>query len=282
MRFFLIIIFSIVFGELITASFQPVLQVIYQIPDSDCYFSFWGDSCWIRIIASLLGTLFGGFIIGSHLKEKRRLAILLYLIPIVSFWGFILLVYYTQSPINLFLCSYIAGSFFESFPPHTFFVPEFSFFSLWHIVPLSLTILSIPVAYLGSSIGIESESEYSNPKSVLNISWYHWLWLYPFVISQVVATFTICFLEVIAANSDYISHDFFDNLFPYSGFVFCLFGGVGILYSVFNLFSLLSKNVNINGEKKKYKWLIIIGIVIFFNFLYNVMFEVPKIFMDLV
>ncbi len=276
MRFFLIILFSIVFGELITSSFEPAIKMIFQIPDSACYFSFWGDSYWTRIIASLLGTLFGGFIIGSHLKEGllQEVAIIIYSLPIVLFWAFNLLVYYTQSPINLFLSSYIAGSFFESFPPYTFFVPEFSFFSFWHIVPLSLTILSIPVAYLGAYVGMESKLDFSRPGSVLNIAWYHWLWIYLFCIMQIIATFIIFVVSINISNNGF---NFFSNLFAYYTTLFISsFGALFILYLSFKLFYFLSDSSNNQVEKTRYKWLKIISIVVSFNLLYNFIFVISR------
>ena len=58
-RVLLIILFSVVFGDLVTNSFQPVIEMVFQISEADSTFSFWGDAYWTRIIASLLGTIFG-------------------------------------------------------------------------------------------------------------------------------------------------------------------------------------------------------------------------------
>ena len=273
-RVFLIILFSVVFGDLVTNSFQPVIEMVFQISEADSTFSFWGDAYWTRIIASLLGTIFGGFIIGSHLKGNggslQEFALILYSLPIVFFWGFNLLVYYTHHPINLFLCTHLAGSFFESFPPYTFFVPEFSLFSFWHIVPLLLTIFSVPAAYLGAYISVEFKFDFSESKNVLNIPWYHWLWLYFFCIWPIIATSSIFFVSLIDSN---IAINIFDNfpinLRPTFGSIFI----IGLLfYFSYNLYCLLSDNIRCQIENKIYKWFRIICIVFFFNFLYNFIF----------
>ena len=272
MRFILIIFFSIVFGELITSSFEPAIKMMFQISEADVSFSFWGDSYWTRIIASLLGTLFGGFIIGSHLKEGflQEIAIIIYALPIVFFWGFNLLVYYTQHPINIFLCPYIAGSFFESSAPYAFFVPEFSLFSFWHIVPLSLTILSLPFAYLGAYIGMESKLDFSIPGSVLNIAWYHWFWLYLFYIMQFIATFIVFVGSINSSNNGF---NLFSNLFEYyPTLLISFFGALFILYLSFKLFYFLSISLNNQVKKIRFKWFKIISIVVFLNILYNFIF----------
>lgn len=259
MRFFLIILFCIVFSELITSSFEPILQIIFKIPDSKMFLAFWGETYWTRIVSSLLGTLAGGYIIGSHISKKITIATILYSLPIVLFWGFNLFIYY-----RLYLL-----------PTNS--VPEFSLLSRWHIVPLILTLLSFPVAYVGSFFGGEVKSKYSESRGVLNINWFHWLWLFPFVISQVISV--VVFLILAFIYEERIGGNFFNNLFPYANVFFSLFGGLGILYTVFNLFSLLSTNITIEGEKTKYKWLKIIGAVILLNFLYGYIFGVSKFYM---
>lgn len=158
-KIIIIFVFSILFGIVVTDGIRIVVQKMYEIPFEYIGIAYWGNVFWFRIIASLVGTLSGGFIIGSHLKEKAKLMAILRGGVVSLFWIAVLV-----------------------------------FFSIFNGLPLKETILAISLiilspltAFLGWKWGKEYLGEFIKPKSILNIRWYHWIWILPFYLNKVIA-----------------------------------------------------------------------------------------------
>ena len=250
MKFILIILFATVFSYLVTYSFQTVLQLHYEIPADEMFLGFWGDTYFFRILASLLGTAIGGFIIGSYLKQGSKIASIIYSIPIVVFWGFVLIYYYQGS------------------------IDDFSFLSMYHIVPLVLTLFSLPVAYYGNIVGNGFQDEFERSKSILNIKWYHWLWIFPFLLSQIVSV--IVFLITLLWSSP-IDENIITNLIFNFGNTIARFIAVaisvGLMTGAGYLYSLLADD----ETEIKLKWLQILGLVILFDIVYMILIGIRLI-----
>jgi hypothetical protein len=241
MKYILIILFATVFSYLIAYSFQLVLQSYYEISSDDISFAFWGDTYFFRILASILATAIGGFIIGSFLKQNSKTISIIFSIPIVAFWGFVLVNYYQDS------------------------IYVFSFFSRFHMIPFILTLLSLPIAYYGNVVGVEFQDEFMGRNCILNIKWYHWIWIFPFLLNQVVSVLVfLLFLLWKSPIEQSIMINFiynFGNIIAYF-VIMAIF--VGFLRGVKYLYNLLTDH----ESEIKFKWLKICGIVIVFNIIY--------------
>ena len=244
MKFILIILFATVFSYLVTCSFQTVLQVHYEIPADEMFLGFWGDTCFFRILASLLGTAIGGFIIGSYLKQGSKVASIIYSIPIVAFWGFLLIYYYQGS------------------------IDDFSFFYRYHIVPLILTLFSLPVAYYGNIVGNGFQDEFERSKSILNIKWYHWLWIFPFLLNPIVSV--LVFLITLLWSSPIDENIRTNLIFNFGNTIarfitFAILGG--LMIGAGYLYSLLADD----ETEIKLKWLQVLAMVILFDSAYIIL-----------
>ena len=250
LRFILIILFSTIFSYLVTYSFQTVLQLQYEIPDADMFLGFWGDTYFFRILASLLGTAIGGFVIGTYLKKGSKIATIIYSVPIVAFWVFVLIYYYRGS------------------------IDEFSFFSRYHIIPLTLSLLSVPVAYFGCIVGCGFQDDFERSKSILNIKWYHWLWIFPFLLNQIISVLIL--IITLLWNSP-IDENVITNLIFNFGNTIARFITIAILMGLMTgaayLYSLLADD----ETDIKLKWLQILGLVILFDFVYMILIGIRLI-----
>jgi len=238
----LIVIFSLIFGFFITNGFAETLQLYYNIPSEEFSLGFWSDIYFFRILASFVGTIVGAIIIGIHSGKKYKLYSVIYSSIIVSFWFLPLYIYYNENE-------------------------SFSFFSRYHIIPLLIILLTIPISYYSSIIGNENKESFERPKSILEIKWFNWLWIFPFVLNQLVSLF-IFFISLIIKDQTEIN-GFIDMIFNFGNvenvvariIVFLILAilcrGASCLYILLSI-----------DEKMKLKWLQILGLVIFFNVAY--------------
>ena len=244
LRFILIIAFATLLSYIIAYSFRTVIQLQYELLDSEILPSYWGDIFFFRILASLISTALGGFVIGTFLIKEYKLATLIYSLPIFVFWIFTLINYYAD----------------------TF---DFSFFSRYHIIPLTLTLLSIPIAFLGCVSGSEYQKEFDRPNSVLNIKWYHWLWIFPFLLNQIVSVlvFILTLLWQSPADENIVINLIFNFGNTLSRIITFIILSVLILSARY-LYDLLSAS---DDDSIKLRWLQIIGLVVLFGIVYSVL-----------
>ena len=235
----LIVVFSIIFGFFITNGFAETLQLYYNIPSDEFSLAFWSDIYFFRILASFVGTIIGAIIIGIHSGEKYKLYSIIYSSIIILFWFLPLYLYYNGTQ-------------------------NFSFFSRYHIIPLAIILLTIPISYYGSIIGNENKDSFERPKSILEIKCFNWLWIFPFVLNPLVSLF-IYFISLIVRDQTEIN-GFIDMIFNF-GNVIARIIVLFILTILFMAGSYLYILLSVE-EKMKLKWLQILGLVIFFNLAY--------------
>jgi hypothetical protein len=154
----LLIIFAILFGFTVSDGIRIVVQKIYQLPGDAFSFGYWGDAFWTRIIASAFGSLAGGFVIGTYLGKVGKIPSILHTSPAVLLW---LVAFVIE----------IADIKQYGFP----------------ILALILIITNPVFAFIGWNWGNEYSSEFENGNKILNIKWYHWIWILPFYSNKVVS-----------------------------------------------------------------------------------------------
>lgn len=257
-NFILIILFAIVFAVCVQDGLRLVVQKTFQISRDDIYLARWGDSFFWRIVASLVATASGAFVIGTFLKKKAKLAAIIAALPSTIFWISSLvigIIYFNESVLGIkFLL----------------------------VQPAILAILTPISAYYGVSWGQECAKEFQRPKSVLNIKWYHWLWILPIYLNKVVAVplATLIFLWTIDAQMGEPS--MLDFIFKWDWMivriiVFMIF--CGLLTSVNHAYTLLSEE----NETKRIKWknaAMTFGHVFLFMILYVLLFagqQMPQV-----
>jgi len=143
-------------------------------------------------------------------------------------------------------------------------------------LPCILIILSPLAGYFVAGWGQESFDNFRRPKSILNIKWYHWLWIFPFYLNKVVAVplFTLLLLWRIDANSALIDSPIFALIFDFGNTIsriIVFFILAGLIASVSHVYSLLSEE----KTTAKINWkngIIIFGHVLLFSVLYVLLF----------
>ena len=243
--YILIILFAIIFSYVVHDGLRLVIQKILQIPDEAIGLALWGDTFGLRIIASLLGTAAGTFIIGTFLKNKVRLVAIIATLPTVLFW--------------------LAGLILNMIGGYSDNIDGMLF------LPLILIILTPIVGYLSAGYGQKYYREFRKPKSVLNIKWYHWLWIFPLYLNKVVAIPLFALLTLWSIDSsDQIGSPLLMLIFDSGNtiariVVFLILGC--LIASVSHMYSLLT------SEKMDWKkWLMVIGHVLLFQVLYVLLF----------
>ncbi len=150
-------LFGILLGCIITNSIGTGAAYMFQAEEDSWLLTFWGSHHILRVLASLIGTLFGALAVGCIAKFRGALWGFISTLPICIFWMYI---------------AFLAGSY------------ELTF-GHWFVV-IVLMIVS-PIAglcggFIGSSIRLATPDFFeSRPGTILGIKWYHWLWL-PFPI----------------------------------------------------------------------------------------------------
>jgi hypothetical protein len=250
LELFVVLLIAHFISGLLTISFLNATQVAYDIPE-DKILIFWGDTFFIRILFSLLSSFVAGCFIGLF-QEKRLLPSILFSIPIILFWGFILVAYYSSDMYE-----------------------QYGFFSRYNFIPLILILLTFPTTLIATLYIRIDHDESSIFELFKTKEFYHFLWIIPFLFIQSISILT--FLALISIQiQDSV------NLLPGEGIIQLLLHDFGktVVYIVSLLFVILS-TVGLIGaigytgylvlntdEKHKLRWLQVFTIVIFINFLY--------------
>jgi hypothetical protein len=253
----LIILFAIVFSFVVNDGVRLVIQKFLEIPSDAIGLAQWGDTFFLRIFASLLAMAAGTFVIGTFLKTRARLAGVVATLPATIFWIAILIFGAT-----------IIGDY------------EYSFevVKAMLLLPLVLAILLPIVGYFSAGWGQEYRSYFQRPKSILNIKYYNWLWIFTFYLNKVVAV--LLFSVILLVKFDFSEGwtgmypgilDFIINWGYYLGRIILLFIIVGLFLSVKHFYSLLTEESETTKEKWK-KGLIVFGHVLLFSVLYVLFF----------
>jgi len=257
-NYILIIIFAVVFSFVVQDGLRLVIQKFLEIPNDYIGLAQWGDTFFLRIFASLIGTATGAFVIGTFLKKKFRLAAIIATLPTVLFWIATLI-------FGITIISKESSSF-ESVKTML-------------LLPGILAVLSPVVAYFSAGWGQEYFDEFQRSKSVLNIKWYHWLWIFPFYLNKAVAVplFTLLLLwkvDLLYGNGGILYGGIFDLISNWSYWLvrfIILIILVGLFASVSHVYSLLSEE----KTTAKINWkngIIIFGHILLFSVLYVLLF----------
>lgn len=251
----LIILFAIVFSFVVQDGIRLIIQKFLEIPADSIGLAQWGDTFFLRIFASLFAMAAGTFVIGTFLKEKVRLSGIIATLPATLFW----------------IATLIFGITIVSDYGYSF-----ENVKTMLLLPAILIILLPTVGYFSSGWGQEYFDEFQRSKSVLNIKWYHWLWIFPFYLNKVVAVplFTLILLWRIDINSAFIESPIFALIFDFGNtisriIVFFIFAG--LIASAGHAYSLLSEE----KTTAKINWkngIIIFSHVLLFSILYILLF----------
>ena len=253
----LIILFAIVFSFIVNDGIRLVIQKFLDIPADLIGLAQWGDTFFLRIFASILAMTAGTFVIGTFLKRKVRLAGVIAALPATLFWVAILIFGIT-----------IISDY------------EYAFDSIKSmlLLPAILIILLPVVGYFSSGWGQEYREHFQKSKSVLNIKWYHWLWIFPFYLNKVIAVplFTLILLIKFDFSEGWTGMypgilDFITNWGYYLGRIILLFIIIGLFVSVNHVYSLLTEESTTTKRKWK-NGIMIFGHVFLFSILYILLF----------
>jgi hypothetical protein len=264
-RFIFIILFALIIDFITVESLGYILEDIFSIPEEEMMNGiYWGDAFISRILVSLLGTFIGGYIIGSSLNKKEKIATFIYVLPILSIWIVALISYYYVSEL-----------------PHNFDNPKFSMFSRWKLIPLITSILTMPAAYLGCHYGSLNMSKYTRTYSVLNIKWYNLIWFIPAIYQFAVGV--ICMLIISIFYSFWIGNNPLYNTFNIisnNEFIIELLSIISlslILMTSIAIFKSTYKYLSDEFTKVRFKILKIFGAIIYFWALFVFTFNLPDI-----
>lgn len=255
-NFILIIIFAIIFSNSVTNGIRAVLLKFLEVPTDYIGFAQWGDTFFLRILASIVGTATGAFVIGTFLKNKAKLAAIIATLPTVIFWLVVLMLNITK------------GNSSENIKAML-------------LLPGILAILSPVVGFFSAGWGQKHFNDFQRPRSILNIKWFSWLWILLFYLTQVTAVllFTLLLLWRIDANSAFTDSPILLLISNFGNtisriIVFVILAG--LIASVRHVYSLLSEE----KTTAKINWkngIIIFGHVLLFSILFFLLFVLPSI-----
>jgi len=191
-KFILIIIFSILFSYVVQDAIRLVIFKFLGISVDSYGLANWGGYFFLRIIASVIGTATGTFIIGSFLKHKAKLAALISVTPTTLLWLAVLFFGFQMTQKH--------GYSFENV-------------KMMLLLPGSLVILSPVVALFSVKIGMESFDSFERKNCVLNIKWFHWIWILPLYLSKAVAVPLFCLILLWKVDFLYDQSGAYPNIF---------------------------------------------------------------------
>lgn len=255
-KFVFIVVFAIALGIILQAAISLVIQAFMHIPPEHMSLAIWGDTFFLRILASLASTAAGAFVIGTFLASRARTAALVAVTPTVLFWLLALVIGVRYAPDGGLLTLQVRQMF---------------------IMPVALVVASPFVAYYGARIGESYRARFDRPKSVLNIRWYHWLWILPFFLSQIVAVLLFTIVLLIRFDFTYGSGmlpglvDFVLNFGYYLGRIVLVFVLFGLLAAVHHAHSLLTGEAGTSAGRWK-KGATVFAYVFLFHSLYLMVF----------
>lgn len=254
----LIVLFGIALSLVVSSELSLVVQKILDIPPESIGLARWGDAFFLRIIASLAAMTAGAFVIGTFLRKKRvQIAGVVAAVPGTLFW------------VVALILGIMTGSDYG-----------FTFDSAKQMVvlPSILTVLLPTVGYYGAGWGHEVCDNFQRPKSILNIKWYHWLWILPFYVSKVVPVLAFLVISLIRFDFGAGSAVMYPSIFTfianwgyYLGRVILIFVIYALLLSVNHAYSLLVDESKTTKEKWK-KAVMLLGHVLLFFVLYSLFF----------
>ncbi|MCP4704670.1 MAG: hypothetical protein GY865_08675 [candidate division Zixibacteria bacterium] len=144
------------------------------------------------------------------------------------------------------------------------------------ILPASLAVLSPIVALYSVNVGMKFSDSFEREKSILNIKWFHWIWILPFYLSKAIAVPLFCLIFLWEVDFLYDKSDRYLSIFDLiSNWGYYLTRGV-ILFifiilsaSVSHVYSLLTEE----GESNKIKTgSIVFGHVLLFSVIHALLF----------
>ncbi len=254
-NFVLIIVFAAIFSLVVQDGIRLVIIKFYEIPNDSISYVRWGDTFFLHIITSLIATSAGSFVVGTFLKNRFRLAAVIATIPVMFVW---IMEFVAKNTIVSEL-----GYSFEN-------VKEML------VIPAILASITPIVAYFSAGWGQEVFEEFRRPKSVLNIKWYNWLWIFPFYLNKVVAVPLFALFSLWKFDALYDSNAIYpsiiDFLLTWDYFLvrIIILIILGVLFtSVSHAYSLLS------DEREKINWkngLMIFGHVVLFSIIAILLF----------
>jgi len=149
-----------------------------------------GDISWkaaiVVIVLTALSYGSGAFVLGTltHQRIKIWIKAIVYVIPFFLVRGLI----FAWSNMNDQVKEELLAK------PHSMIV-----------VPIIALLISPFIVFYFIRMGEESASEFSRPKSALNIAWQHWLWILPLFLTQVIGVplfllLTLWKIDLLTAN----------------------------------------------------------------------------------
>jgi len=241
-QFFLLIIFAFLFSFVVTDGIRIVVQKVYQMPNDVFFLAYWGDTFWSRIFASSIGCISGGFVLGTYLEKRGKIPSVLFTIPSVLLWAFAF--YYDISNLSQFGFPFLA---------------------------MIMVIINPISALVGCNIGSEYAIKFRNGNTILNIQWYHWLWILPIYLNKAISI--IVYLLLILCKLDFENTSFISFFIPPRFVVIIILGG--IFLSIKNNYELITGMINFRRTKII---LFVIGHVLLLLIIYIIFFETPILF----
>lgn len=245
----LVSIFSLCITFICDTSFSLSLGCLLRPEDPQSY-GF--RNTIFNVLVSELGYFAGGFIFGTLsngiLKTWKKTLILIAPNFIVRFATFAL-------------------AFYDVELKQQMVASEMPFI----VIPILVLILSPLVSYFGIISGESSAANFSRPKSVLNISWHHWLWILPFYLFSVsgVTSFLFFFLTSYDARTD--TSGYFSIFSIFSSFSILFFRA--IILGVIAVVGISISSVYLTLSKEGSSLSISSGAKVFANWLFLTIFE---------
>ena len=239
-------LFAILFGFTASDGIRIVIQKIYQLPGDVFSFGYWGNTFWSRIIASAFGSFSGGFVIGTYLKKVGKIPSILHTIPAILLWMAVFVVEISD-------------------------IKQYGF----PFLALILIITNPVFAFIGWRWGNEYLSEFANGNSILNVKWYHWIWILPIYLNKVVSIpiFLILLLWKLDLAYDHSIQSPIITLITSPGYI--LSRVIILILLVITLGSINHNYQMLTGKNDLRRWkkiLIILGHTIFLVVLYILIF----------
>lgn len=256
MKYVLIIVFSIIFGFVIQDALRLVIFKYCQISNQSYGLAEWGDIFFLRIIASIIGTFSGAFVIGTFFEEKAKFTALVASFPTLCFW---IIVLYYGFPMML-----KEGTLFDG---------------MKHLIiaPIILIVATPLVAFFSAGIGSNYTDFFDRANSILNIKWFNWLWIIPLYLSKIVAV--ILFTVILLWKVDFL----YSNVGAYPSIInivfnwnyyavrVCIFITLTLLIcSVNNVYFLLAEDYKTSRVKKSF---MVTGHVLLFSIIHAFLFH---------
>jgi hypothetical protein len=256
-HYLFIIIFAILFDFSIIDGFRVVIQKFLKIPNETMELVLWGDTFFLRIIVSVLGTAAASFAIGTYLNKNYKTVSLLALIPKI-------LIFIVNLGFGLWLIS--TGNDLQEIKNKGLVLSA--------ILIFLLPIVAVFFSTLGNTMYRPQDSF-----SVFSIKWYHWFWIFMLFLRNIIAI--VLFFLIVLWKFDLTESNigFFDIFSDLSYFILriiivtmliivCL--PIVFIYGFVVSDVVTDTDYNLINKLKS----VLISIIIIFSymFLYNILF----------